>query len=101
MISSSSTSSSSDTVYDCLSFDGEVIGDAPLCDGGVDGRSLVEVGDEGDAGLRKGEERGLFRKDDLYHQPPESIQIEIDTYHDDRVCSRQSYWSGIRGCFVA
>lgn len=71
----SSSSSSSDTVYDCLSLDGEVIGDAPLCDGGVEGRSLVDVGEEGDAGLRKGEERGELRKEDCDHQPRESIEI--------------------------
>lgn len=61
---SSSSSSSSETVYDCLSFDGDVIGDAPRCEGGVDGRSLTWVGDCGEAGLRKGEDRGELRNVD-------------------------------------
>lgn len=52
------SSSSSDTVYECLSLEGEVIGEAPalLVLGGVLG--LFEEGDAGDAGRRKGDERG-------------------------------------------
>ncbi len=59
----SSSSSSSETVYDCLSLEGEVIGEA--CDllGGVADLSLAAVGELGEAGLRKGEERGELRDD--------------------------------------
>jgi hypothetical protein len=60
--SASSSSSCSETVYDCLSFDGEVIGDAAFRLGGVAGLSLTAVGDPGDAGRRKGEERGELRE---------------------------------------
>ena len=54
----SSSSSCSETVYVCLSFEGEVIGEAAFRLGGVAGLSLTAVGDPGDAGRRKGEERG-------------------------------------------
>jgi hypothetical protein len=86
---SSSSSSSSDTVYDCLSLEGEVIGEAPRCDGGVEGRSLVDVGDEGEAGRRKGEERGELRKEDCLYQPLESIEIVSHI----PCCSARSHWS--------
>jgi len=50
-----------------LSFDGEVIGDAPLrFVGGVLGRPLTVVGELGDAGRRKGDERGELKEEDLY-----------------------------------
>jgi hypothetical protein len=55
----SSSSSSSETVYACLSFDGDVMGEAPLrFVGGVDGRPLLtRVGELGDAGRRNGDDR--------------------------------------------
>lgn len=64
----SSSSSSSDTVYACLSFDGEVIGDAPLrLVGGVAGLPLLtKVGDPGEPGRRNGDDRGELLKVDLY-----------------------------------
>lgn len=64
----SSSSSSSDTVYACLSFDGEVIGDAPLrFVGGVAGLPLLtKVGEPGEPGRRNGDDRGELLKVDLY-----------------------------------
>lgn len=60
----SSSSSSSDTVYACLSLDGEVMGDAPLLFvGGVFGLPLAVVGEPGEAGRRKGEDRGELNVD--------------------------------------
>ena len=59
----SSSSSCSETVYECFNFEGEVIGDAAFRLGGVAGRSLTAVGDPGDAGRRKGEERGELSED--------------------------------------
>lgn len=56
----SPSSSSSETVYDCLSFDGEVMGEPAtrVVLGGVLVRLLVCVGeDAGEAGLRNGEDR--------------------------------------------
>lgn len=50
-------------MYECFSFDGEVIGDAALRLGGVAGLSLATVGDPGEAGRRKGEERGELIED--------------------------------------
>ena len=52
------SSSSSSTVKDCLSFDGDVIGEGPDLLGGVDGLPMTVVGDDGEEGLRKGEVRG-------------------------------------------
>ena len=54
----STSSISSDAVKDCLSFDGDVIGDRPDLDGGVDGLPTTVVGDDGEEGQRKGEARG-------------------------------------------
>ena len=67
MIISSSSSSSSETVYACLSFDGEVNGEAPLLFvGGVAGLPLLTtVGGLGEPGRRKGEERGELLNVDL------------------------------------
>ena len=62
----SCSSSSSDTVYACLSFEGEVIGEVPLLFvGGVAGLPLMIVGEPGEAGRRNGDERGEL-KEDLY-----------------------------------
>lgn len=60
---SSSSSSCSETVYECFSFEGEVIGDAAFRLGGVAGLSLTAVGEPGDAGRRNGEERGELSED--------------------------------------
>lgn len=62
---SDSSSSSSDTVYECFNFEGEVIGEAAvrLVLGGVLG--LFDVGEAGEAGLRNGEERGTAVEGDL------------------------------------
>lgn len=50
-----------------MSLDGEVIGDAPLrFVGGVLGRPLTWVGELGEAGRRKGDERGELKEEDLY-----------------------------------
>lgn len=46
------SSLSSDAVYDCLSFEGDAIGEA-----GVEGRPITVVGELGEAGRRKGDER--------------------------------------------
>ena len=55
----SSSSSSSDTVYACLSFEGEVNGEAPLLFvGGVACLPLPVEGVLGEAGRRNGDVRG-------------------------------------------
>ena len=55
---SSSSSSCSEAVKDCFSFDGDVIGDALAFPGGVEGLPITVVGDPGEEGLRNGEDRG-------------------------------------------
>ncbi len=57
----SGSSSSSSIVNDCLSFDGDVIGEGPDLLGGVEGLPMTVVGDEGEEGLRKGEARGELK----------------------------------------
>lgn len=63
----SSSSSSSETVYACFNFEGEVNGEAALLlVGGVAGLPLlVKVGEPGEAGLRKGDDRGELLNVDL------------------------------------
>ena len=48
-------------VNDCFSFDGEVIGEGPDRDGGVDGRPITVDGELGEDGRRKGELLGELR----------------------------------------
>ena len=52
------SSSCSSAVKDCLSFEGEVIGEGPDLLGGVAGLPMTVVGDDGEEGRRKGEARG-------------------------------------------
>lgn len=79
--------------------DGEVIGEAPLrFVGGVFGRPETRVGDPGEAGRRKGDERGEL-KVDLYDyfasvrtQDTQTIAVEYG-YHDfDLPYCRLSSW---------
>lgn len=53
---------------DCFSLDGDVIGEGPDLDGGVEGRPTTVVGEFGEDGRRKGELRGELsdRGDGLY-----------------------------------
>lgn len=53
-----SASSCSSAVNDCFSLEGDVIGEGPVLLGGVDGRLMTVVGEDGDEGRRKGEVRG-------------------------------------------
>ena len=62
--SSSSYSSPSSAVNDCLSFDGEDMGDAPDLLGGVDCLPMIVVGEDGEDGRRKGEVRGELKERD-------------------------------------
>ena len=62
------SSSSSSTVKDCLSFEGEVIGEGPDLPGGVEGLPMTVDGEDGEEGRRKSEGRDELkdRGDGLY-----------------------------------
>ena len=47
---------------DCLSFDGDVIGEGPVLLGGVEGLPITVVGEPGEEGRLKGEVRGELKE---------------------------------------
>jgi hypothetical protein len=49
-------------VKDCLSFDGDVIGEGPVLLGGVEGLPIIVVGEPGEEGRLKGEVRGELKE---------------------------------------
>ena len=56
-----SSSSSSSAVNDCFNLEGEVIGEGPFLLGGVEGLPMTVVGEEGEDGRWKGDERGELK----------------------------------------
>lgn len=60
--SSSSSLSCSDIVNDCLSFEGDAIGEGPVLPGGVNGLPTTVLGEPGEDGRRKGEVRGELKE---------------------------------------